>query len=295
VRGFLAGLGIAIVSSIWLLLTAKNNWNHAGSEFKEVAAALNRLESLAPYPNGENLRRFKAEVHEYGDVLQQLREEARNYVLPLEPLAPNEFQARLHVAITSLAEKARVGKVKLPEKFYFGFDEFAASLPSAIAAPFLGQELGQIESLFEILLEAKVEAVTAFRRISRPEEQGAVLIPASGNKPGPGQRITGKAVEQDLIETSFISTSAAARKVLNQIASNRQFFVVRLLRVRNEKEKGPGRESLTEMTTAPAVDPGSSAGPVSASESKVNAPLTFIVGNEHVEVTAKIEIVRFTF
>src|ERR1051325_11924929 len=97
--GFLAAFGISTLGGIWFLVTAKNDWNRAVIEYKEVAAALNRLEGLTPYPSGENLRRFKADVHDYGDALVKLKEELRGYVRPIEP---NEFQARLHLAITSL-------------------------------------------------------------------------------------------------------------------------------------------------------------------------------------------------
>lgn len=290
--GFLMMFGIAIVAGVWFLLAAKNEWGRAVLEFKEVAAELNRLESLAPYPSGENLRRFKAEVHDYGDGLVKLREELKGYVLPIESIAPNEFQARLHLAITSLEQKARAAKVRLPEKFYFGFDEFAAGLPNALAAPRLGQELAQIESLFDILLEARVEAVTAFHRIVFPEEQGTVLIPTSGSKPGTAQKTAGKSVDRNVVEASFISTPAVARKVLNQIVTNRQFFIVRLLQIRNEKDKGPPREFTTDLA-APS-DSASTSGSVSSPEARNNGPLIFIVGNEHIEVAAKIEIVRFS-
>ena len=179
--GLLAVFGISIVGGIWLLVAAKNDWDHAVVEFKEVAAELNRLENLAPYPSGENLRSFKADVHGYGDALVELKEELKGYVRPIEPIAPNEFQARLHLAITSLGEKARAARVKLPEKFHLGFDEFAAALPNALAAPLLGQELAQIDSLFDILLEARVDAVTSFRRIALPEEQETVLTRTSAS------------------------------------------------------------------------------------------------------------------
>ena len=73
------------------------------------------------------------------------------------------------------------------------------------------------------------------------------------------------------------------RKVLNQIASSdRQFFIVRTLYVRNEQQKGPSREQ-------------SNAAPAAATPTAPTSGLKFIVGNEHVETTAAIEMVRFAF
>ena len=70
-----------------------------------------------------------------------------------------------------MAGKARANKVKLPDKFYLGFDEFAAALPNEAAAPLLGQELAQIEWLLDTLFEARVDALISFRRISLPDGQ----------------------------------------------------------------------------------------------------------------------------
>jgi hypothetical protein len=75
------------------------------------------------------------------------------------------------------------------------------------------------------------------------------------------------------------------RKVLNQMASSeRQFFIVRTLHVRNEQLKGPSREQTA--TTAKAAETAATTSP---------SAIRFIVGNEHIENTARIEIVRFVF
>ena len=105
-----------------------------------------------------------------------------------------------------------------------------------------------------------------------------------------------KLLERNVVEATFVSTPAAARKVLNQIAgSNQQFFIVRLLHVRNEKDKGPPREVASD--TAGVVAAASSPAPAGSPEAKPSTAtaLNFIVGNERVETSARIEIVRFTF
>ena len=88
-------------------------------------------------------------------------------------------------------------------------------------------------------------------------------------------------VERAIVDLTFTASPSATRKVLNQIASaERQFFIVRTLYVRNQQLKGPDREqtAASAATTPP---------PASA--------IKFIVGNEHVEIAARIEIVRFAF
>jgi hypothetical protein len=92
-------------------------------------------------------------------------------------------------------------------------------------------------------------------------------------------------LKRNLVDLTFKATPAAARKVLNEIAnSSGQFFIIRTLYVHNEKDKGPPRQRTGEPAPAqPAVQPGAA------------APLNFIVGNEHIEVSATIEMLRFTF
>jgi hypothetical protein len=211
-------------------------------------------------------------------------------------MAPNEFQSRLRLAMTAMAEKARANKVRLPDKFYLGFDEFASALPNEVAAPLLGQELAQIEWLLDILCEARVDALISFHRAPLPEEHGTAVpavTPASrklGAAAGP------KLLERNVVEATFVSTPGAARKVLNQIAGATQhFLIVRLLHVRNENDKGPPRDVASDAASGVIVAPSPAATGSPRAQPSPAATLNFIVGNERIETTAKIEIVRFTF
>ena len=90
-------------------------------------------------------------------------------------------------------------------------------------------------------------------------------------------------VERTIVDFTFTASPSAMRKVLNQIASSdRQFFIVRTLYVRNEQLKGPSREQ-------------SNAAPAATTPPAPTSGLKFVVGNEHVETTATIEMVRFAF
>jgi hypothetical protein len=145
-----------------------------------------------------------------------------------------------------------------------------------------------------ILLDAKVDSITSFRRHPLPEERGASPTPA----PSPGQRVataaksagtgTPKLFERNIVEVTFRAAPGAARKVMNEITSSTgQFFIIRTFYVHNEKDKGPPRERTGAPTPAPMpqASPGQSPG----------GALNFIVGNEHIEVSATIEMLRFTF
>jgi hypothetical protein len=270
--------GVTLLVALWFLFSAKSDFDEATARFTNTSTELNRLQRLAPFPSPENLRKMKAHAEDYSSALAKLKEELKTRVAPAAPLKPNEFQSQLRIAMNAAADRARANKVKLPDKFYLGFDDFVAALPSESAAPLLGQELGQIEWLVNALLDAHVDAVTTFRRTPSPEERGN----PPGAKSAPATTL--KSPERNVVEVGFFATPSATRKVINQIAGASQHFcIIRQLRVRNEKDKGPPREGGSETSASPAP------------KATPAAALNFIVGNEKIETTAKIEIVRFAF
>lgn len=276
---FLSVVGVCMLAVSWFLFSAKSDWDDAAIDFNQTAAELSRLERLAPYPSGENLRKMRTHADDYAAALGKLKEELRTRVLPFAPMAPNEFQSHLRLAMAAMAEKAHTNKVRLPDKFHLGFDEFASALPNEAAAPLLGQELVQIEWLLNTLFEARVDALTSFRRT-----------------PGAAGLAAPKLLERNVVEATFVSTPAAARKILNQIAgANEHFFIVRLLHVRNENDKGPPREVSSDTAGGMAVAPSPARDGSPGVQPSPMATLNFIVGNERIETAVKIEIVRFTF
>lgn len=277
---FLVAFGICALVAVWFLFHAKGNFGEAKGRFDETAAERNRLERRNPFPSDVNYQKLKVHIDNYGAALKKFEEELKNHTLPATPLAPNEFQTRLRKAMVASAEKARANKVKLPNNFALGFDEFTAALPNNDIAPLLGQELAQAELLMNILVDARVDSVTGFARKTGLPSASA---PAPAKRTTPSKASAPKVIERNIVDLRFVASPSSARKVLNQIVStNQQLYVIRTLHVRNEKEKGPARE-------------GNAAGAAVATLPPANAPLNFIVGNEHVETSARIEMLRFIF
>src|SRR5256884_4109017 len=275
---FLIAFAVTALLALWFLFRARSGFTEASAQFNEAATERNRLEHLNPFPNEGNFRKTQAALNDYGATLTKLKEELRARVLPVEPIAPNEFQSRLRRAIVGTTEKARANRVKLPVNFHLGFDEFRTTLPTTAAAPLLGQELAQVELLFGILIDARVDAIAAVKRTAPPAV--ATAAPTPPKKPSGLANAPPAVVERTIVDLTFTALPSAMRKVLNQIASSdRQFFIVRTLYVRNEQQKGPSREQ-------------SNAAPAAATPTAPTSGLKFVVGNEHVETTATIEMVR---
>jgi hypothetical protein len=281
---FLIVLGIATIASAVFLWQAKSRRDEAQARFSESATELFRLQRLSPFPNEANLQKMKAQAQEYAADLSKVKEALKTRMLPTPAIAPNEFQTRLNQLRTIFSEKARTNKVKLPENFFLGFEEFAAALPDTAAAPLLAQELAQVELMLNIIIEARVDAITSLRRVPLAERSAPVVTPAPvAGRPTP--TAVAKApplIERNVIDLSFAGTPSALRRVLNQLATaEQQFYIVRTLHVLNEEEKGPPRE-------------GASAPPATATPG-ANTALNFIVGNEHIQADARIEMLRFTY
>jgi hypothetical protein len=281
--------------AVYFLFSAKSNSDEALARFNEAAAERVRLERLDPFPSEANYKKMKVHLENYSAALDKLKSELKTRVLPTPTMAPNEFQSRLRRAMVAISDRARANRVKLPDNFALGFDEFTAALPNTTAAPSLGQQLAQIELVLNILIDAHVDGITALVRAPSPEERGTAASTTPSSAPGPGRKPAGpgaagpRMLERGQIDVTFNSAPSAARKVLNQIgSSNAQFYIMRTLHVRNEKEKGPARE---QPAAAGAAAPVQSA----AVKTPSNAAISFIVGNEHIETSARIELVRFAF
>ena len=292
---FLIVVGVCTLAAGFFLFHAKSASSEALTEFNTAAAERSRLERMDPYPNASNVTQMTKHLQNYTQSLDKLKADLKTRMLPAPPLAPNEFQSRLRQSMTAVADKARANRVKLPDNFALGFDEFTSALPSTAAAPLLGQELAQIEVLLNMIIEARVDGVAALVRAPLPEERGpaATPTPAAGRKPAPSATPAGgpKMLERGIVDITFDSAPSAARKILNQLASsNQQFYITRTVHIKNEKDKGPPREAPAagaSATPAPTPSPAGKAAP--------GAALSFIVGNEHIETSARIELIRFTF
>ncbi len=282
--------GIGALFAGFLLYWRWTTWSDARQTFDQAAAERNRLEHLDPFPNDANYRKLQGYLDRYSTALDKFKDELKKGIVPAPLLAPNEFQSRLRLATVATVNRAQTNNVKLPDKFELGFDEFATGLPDTAVAPLLGQELSQVQMLINILLDAKVDSVISLHRAPLPEERKSLSTPT----PSPAARRTAAktstppptALQRNIVDVTFKATPAAARKVLNEIAnSSGQFFIIRTLYVHNEKDKGPPRQR-TEPTP-PQAPQAASPQPGAA------APLNFIVGNEHIEISATIEILRF--
>jgi hypothetical protein len=284
---FLIAFGICTLVAVFFLFSAKSGFVEAATRFKDATTERNRLERLDPFPSDANYQKMKIHLENYSAALDKMKQSLKPRMLPVVPMAPNEFQTRLRQATMTTQERARANRVKLPATFYLGFNEFVGALPNTAAAPFLGEELSQIELLMNILIDARADSVKELVRKTPPPETAAATTPPAGPASGPSKTPAPgafKMIERNIVDLTFVASPSVARKILNQIASSeQQFYIIRTLQVHNEQDKGPPRAS---------TEPGGSAATAAPA---AGSAIKFIVGNEHIEIAARIEMVRFTF
>ena len=291
---FLAIAGGAFLLAAGLLWWTKGSYEDAMASYRESAAEQTRLESSNPYPSAANASKMKTYLDNYKAALDKLKAELKTRMLTEAPLAPNEFQTRLRQAIIRTAENARNNRVKLPANFFLGFDEFVSALPSPEDAPALGQELSQIQLLLNTIIDARVDAITVFHRIPHPGMTPAAgpvsaATPRAPPKASPGPKL----IEERTVEFAISASPTAGRRVINQIAAeNEQFFIIRAIHVKNQKDKGPSRGNAGPTTPIPPPVPAvARASPAPAATPA--GPLNFIVGNEHIDLSARVELLNF--
>ncbi len=151
-----------------------------------------------------------------------------------------------------------------------------------------GRQLRAIEWIANTLVDSHVDALGSLTRSPLPEERAVPTpTPAPRGRATPAKTAEAglKIVDSTTVDLSFAASPAATRRVFNQIAAAKeQIYILRTLQVRNQADKGPKRGGLGEAPAAPAA--GGAAKP---GEPGIN----FIVGTEHLNVTARIEILRF--
>ena len=101
--------GVALIAAIWFLFSAKGDWDDASTRFTNAKTELNRLERLAPYPSADNLRKMKAHAEDYSTALAKLKDELKTRVAPAQPMAPNEFQSHLRIALNAVVGRMPYG------------------------------------------------------------------------------------------------------------------------------------------------------------------------------------------
>ncbi|MGB8170623.1 MAG: Amuc_1100 family pilus-like protein [Chthoniobacteraceae bacterium] len=302
--GFILVMVLGLGAGGWFLFDAKGRYDQAAGDYDRHLAELNRLQRLPIFPNQKNLEKIVAQQTDVNTEVSTLAKTLAAQQIPLEELTPEQFQDKLKAAVTAVKNKATQSNpaVKLPEpKFFLGFDPYETAPPPKEAAAVLGRELKAIEWLCNQLIDNKITELKPLNREPLPEEKGrakaqetkpvSAAKPASGKageKPKPGG--ARYEVEKHRIDLVFVTEQSRFRTVLNAIVSNKgQFFIPRLVGVKNEKPAAPPR--VVDAGAPPPPAAGATSPAAQAAPAAPAVQSTYIVGEEKIEVTLVLELV----
>lgn len=273
----------------YLVLGAKEGYETAQGEYANKLSELQRLQGLKPYPDEASFKKLEEQKKKQAAVIQELTEKLQAASLPMEAMTPEQFQDKLRESAIRIHAKAAQKNVKLPEKFFLGFDKYKDSPPPKDAAPLLGRQLQGLELALDHMIDDGIIALTKLERMPFAEEapKPGKPGPAEGAAPqGPSPAKGGKdnAKKAPFARSAFVVEFASDqnrfRSVLNGLASSqKQFFIAREVKVKNDHDAAPLRQE-----GGPAVGP--------EGDAKASA-LKLIFGNEKVAVTLQLEMLSF--
>jgi len=290
---FLAGLGVVTligVGALGFLISQSAAAYTASSEaYSAAVSKLHTLQNKVPFPSEENLGAIQKGIESYSARIQALQAQLAKMEIPLdESVTPQQFQDGLRTAVNDLRKAADANGVKVPESFYFGFDDYQSQVPSAQAAPALYRQFRLIQSIVSRLVDFKVASVDSVIRPPLPVELPA---PAGGQKKGDKDKnsAANPGFERLPFDLSFTAEQAKVRVAFNSLLSSEQFLIVRSVSLQNTSPQAPPKVS-SEPATNTSSNPFAALAGNTDGEKK---SLQVILGREIVKITLHLEMLDF--
>ncbi|MEI6277894.1 MAG: Amuc_1100 family pilus-like protein [Verrucomicrobiae bacterium] len=272
-------VGAGVLGS--LIFQAALTCSESSEAYTTAEAKLHGLQNRVPFPSKENLKVIQTALDDYSTRIQALESQLSQMEIPLdEKITPQQFQDGLRTAVNDIRARADAGSVKLPDKFYFGFDQYQTQVPTEQAAPALFRQLLVIQSLVTRLVDFKVASVDSVIRLPLPEEAGK----SSGTRRPDASESVLKRFPFDI---SFTAEQGKFRAVFNSLLGSSPFLIVRSLEIKNSNLQAPAKAS---------GDPASkSADPLAATagDNEEKKSLQVILGRELLKVALRLEMLDF--
>ncbi len=230
---FAAGLGgITAVAAAGLVawgLSAGKKYNQAKEEYATAAAAVSSMKGGSLYPDDDNRAGKKKAVQEFEESVQELQGLFKPFAAPTPPnIEPDAFTENLAKGKEEIAKAFADAGTEVPGEFFLGYETFTNSPARKEATGILTY---QMEAARELMTKLAAAAPAKLLNIHRPpleEESGKTFDPK------------GKTYRALPLEISFYGNEASLRSFLSSLDdSGKYYFVVRSIRVTNEKQTAP--------------------------------------------------------
>ena len=303
--------GITLVGAVALIfvgLQGSSRYNAASASYQEATGQAGTSESLPLYPTSANKDGKRKTVSEYRDAVMGLQSEFTKFrPAEIKNIAPQEFTNNAKQANTEVTTAFTASSTVLPPSFFVGFETYTTALARESATGILDYQLGASKEMFLALAKARPSQLVNFHRTRLPEEDGATWTPAPTDVSRPLS-----------FEVAFKGSEKSAREFLTSLAaSEKYYYVIRTLRIANEKRTPPlatdGQFDPVAPVEAPAPATGSDDGgflfptdgetPAETPAAEPAAPaapavdtgriLSQVLGSEDIYVFVRFDVLQF--
>lgn len=233
---FVVGSAVALALMAFAGFYFYSNWklnNAKLEELNEAYAKLDRLSKQNPHPGTEKVDNIKA-AREQDEQLQAFMKKVRKHFTPIPAIPPSpkvsseEFAAALRRTIDQMQREATNASVMLPQRYNFSFEAQRPLIRFAEGSlqP-LATQLGEIKSIVDVLVQAKVNSIDNIRR---------ERVSADDYKGPQSDFLEQKSVTNDLAilapyEVTFQCFSPELANVLSGFANSPYAIIVRAVNV----------------------------------------------------------------
>lgn len=257
--GILAGATVICAGGLFVFAGKGTSRVDAATEqFTTLTEEINKMQNLSLYPTSENLKNkekelaaYQANANQLAEKLQAMRPPQMNNTDPqtfTNTLVKTAEETMKAYAAAGLSVDADTGS--LPRGFYLGFESYTSTPAQQGATGILAYELSAISEVHSILAAAKPVKLLNFMRESLPEEKNQPYAPTPG--------VPYRALP---FEISFAGPESSMRNFINGLQSSKShFYIVRSMRVMNEKPTGPKASDVEFEVKAPKAADGAPGG-----------------------------------
>lgn len=282
---FLAGVAtVCLVGTAalgYLIFQSVSACSASSEAYAASVEKLHALQNKVPFPSKENLGAIQAGLDDYAARIKNFRAQLAKIQVPLdEKITPQLFQDGLRTAVNDIRVKAEANGVKLPQNFYFGFDQYQAQVPTEQAVPYLHRQFVVIQAIISRLVDFKVASIGEVTRPPLPQESGA-----GQKKPDAAPPV----VSRFPFEISFSAEQGKFRVAFNSLLGADQFLIVRSLELRNSAPQAPSKKGAEPP--APVANPFAAG---TSAQAKEQNSLQVILGRELLNVKLHLEMLDFT-
>lgn len=253
--GILVGASVLCIGGLYVVAgKGSSRYDTAKEQFDALTGEINNMQNLPLFPSPQNLQAkekavadFKANADQLASKLQAKRPKS------LDNTDPQTFTDTLvKTADATMKAYAAAGLTTekgLPKGFYLGFENYVSTPAQGGATGILAYQLSAISEVHALLAAAKPAKLLNFHRQPLSEEKNEPYTP-----------VAGQSYRALPFEISFTGPESSMREFINGLQSSKDhFYVIRSMRVVNEKQEGP-KASDVEFDVKPAAGAGGAAG-----------------------------------